>query len=330
MRSSSGNDIKHQTMVTSARFSATKCTHHLYSMWLFTFTDLKTIVGPSAAFGILNGIAMTFDSTLASPTTSSILTAHHILCRAPLVVLWVWINLLPFAIDNQRQPDAIKEDALNKPWRPIPSRRLTRDSAKRLMVFQYLIAVIASHILGSLPQCLFLILLGYLYNDLNGGDLSCVLRNFINACGYTCFSSGAMQVVISQVGGSSLCPMLALQPWAWWFVLLACIIFSTVQAQDMYDQRGDAARNRKTVPLVLGDGPARWMIAIPTVFFSWLTPFLWKTSLLGYALPVSLGTIIATRTLLIRTEEADKTTFRIWNLWIGCVYSLPMIQALHM
>ncbi|KAL8786742.1 MAG: hypothetical protein Q9195_008076 [Heterodermia aff. obscurata] len=272
---------------------------------------------------------MTFDSTLAPPTTSSILTAHHILYRVPLVVLWVWINLLPFTISNQRQPDAIKEDALNKPWRPIPAGRLTPGSAKRIMVFQYFIAVIASYLLGSLPQCLSLILLGYFYNDLNGGDLDCVLRNFINACGYTCFSSGAMQVVIGPFGGSSSSSTSTLlRPWAWWFALLACIVFSTVQAQDMYDQRGDAARNRKTLPLVLGDGPARWMIAIPTVVYSWLTPFLWKTSLLGYAFPVSLGTVIATRTLMIRTEEADRGTFRVWNLWMGCVYSLPMIQAL--
>ena len=322
--------IRHQAMTTSTRIFLTKCTHYLYSMWLFTFTDLKTIVGPSAAFGVLNSIAMTFDSTLASPTTSSILTAHHILFRAPLVVLWVWINLLPFTIGNQRQPSAIKEDTLNKPWRPIPSGRLTPDTAERLMKLLYFIAIIVSYILESLPQCLSLILLGYVYNDLNGGDIDCVLRNFINACGYTCFSSGAMQVVIGQFGDSSLYTNSALRPWLWWSALLACIVFSTVQAQDMYDQRGDAARNRKTVPLVLGDGPARWTIAVPTVFYSWLAPFLWKTSMLGYVFPVSLGTIIATRTLVIRSQEADKRTFQIWNLWIGSVYSLPMIQVLGM
>ena len=309
------------------RLLVAKCNFHLYSMWLFTSTDLKTILGPSVLFAILNSTAISlnpesFQSTCNVPTPSQILS------RAPLVIFWVWINLLPFAIDNQRQPDAIKEDTLNKSWRPLPSQRLAPEPAKRLMVLLYCIAIVTSHLLENLPQCLALIILGCWYNDFNGGDVSCMLRNFINACGYMCFSSGALEVAVGEFGTRSCQPVSMLQLWRWWYAVLACVIFSTVQMQDMYDQRGDGARNRKTVPLVVGDSLSRWMIAIPTIFWSWMTPFLWEISPLGYAFPVSLGTIVAVRALRVRTEAGDKRTFQAWNLWIGGLYSLPLIKAL--
>ena len=316
-------------MAAFARISATQCRFHIYSVWLFTFTDLKTILVPSAAFGILSSIAVSLDQHSSPHSDPNIPSTSQIIFRAPLVILWVWINLLPFAIDNQRRPDAVEEDVLNKPWRPMPSRRLTPKSARRLMVFLYCVAVISSYLLGNLPQCLALIFLGYWYNDLQGGDVSCALRNLINACGYTCFSSGAMQVALGQYGTSSHQTKSALQLMGWWYVVLACVIFSTVQAQDMYDQRGDAIRNRKTVPLVFGDGPSRWMLAIPTIFWSWTTPLLWNSSPLCYAVLISLGTIVAVRTLRTRTEVGDKRTFQAWNLWIGCIYSLPFVKVLE-
>lgn len=313
-------------MAALIRKSTYYCRFHAYSIWLFTFTDLSTILIPSSTFGILNGVAISLDKRSAS-STSHVPTSSQILSRTPVVVLWVWINLLPFAIGNQRQPDSIHEDALNKPWRPLPSRRLPPESARRLMLFFYFIAVIFSYLVGSLPQCLLLVLLGYGYNDLNGADVSCVLRQWINACGYTCFTSGAVQVAMGGYGSQSHEPESLLRPLAWWYGVLACVIFTTVQTQDMYDQRGDAARDRKTLPLVFGDGPSRWMIAIPTILWSWVTPLLWNTSPLGYIIIGALGTTITTRTLILRTEVEDKRTFQFWNVWLACIYSLPLFKA---
>lgn len=91
---------------------------HLYSLWLFTCSDLKTIVGPKTAFGILNSLCASAYGLPSKP-------AAVILSRLPLVFLWTWINLLPFSIDNQRRPKAIEEDRINKPWRPMPSGRVS-------------------------------------------------------------------------------------------------------------------------------------------------------------------------------------------------------------
>ena len=297
-------------------------TFHLYSIWLFTFSDLKTILIPSTAFGLLNSIAVFLNDQHTFSSHFQTSTVYQILRKTPLISLWVWLNLLPFNISNQRQLGSIQEDQLNKPWRPLPSQRLSHRSAKRLMLVLYSIAITASVFLGNLSQCIVLICFGYIYNDLGYSDVSWLIRNLINACGFTCFSSGAMQVAVGGYGT-------ALQLLGWWFLVIGCIIFSTVQIQDMYDQRGDAARNRKTAPLVMGDVPARWMIAAPMVLWSWITPWLWASSTAGYVTPVSLGLTIAVRTLMVRNEEGDKRTFQLWNLWLISVYLLPLIKAVE-
>lgn len=94
----------------------------------------------------------------------------EILLRAPLVCFWVWINLLPFAIDNQRQPAAILEDKHNKPWRTMPSGRMTRAQAKRLMVCLYPTAACVSLQIGGIRQCVASMALVFVYNDLNLAD----------------------------------------------------------------------------------------------------------------------------------------------------------------
>ena len=246
---------------------------HLWSIFLFTYTDLKTIVGPSSLFGLMNAFALSiYSSSSRNPPAAdfSLPPPTQILAQTPTLIFWVWLNLLPFAIDNQRQPDAIIEDALNKPWRTLPTGRLSPQAAKYLMLSSYSLAIILSIWLGNWPQCLALIVLGVWYNDLRGGDSSCLVRNLINAWGYTCFSSGAMQVAIGGRDGPS-----ALRLLGWWYAVLACVIFSTVHAQDMYDQRGDAVKNRKTVPLVIGDVKARWTIAVMMVFWSVMAPLCW-------------------------------------------------------
>ena len=140
------------------------CAFHLYSIWLFTFSDLKTIVFPSTIFGLFNGVAVALNDANTPSSHLHLPPPGRILSTMPLVVFWVWINLLPFAIDNQRQPESIQEDSLNKPWRVMPCQRLSSKAAKHLMLAFYVLAVFVSFYLETLPQCLTLILLGCWYN----------------------------------------------------------------------------------------------------------------------------------------------------------------------
>jgi hypothetical protein len=130
--------------------------YHAYSVWLFTWSDLKTIVIPKTVFGTLSALAFpVFEiDSIRPPTTNGILW------RVPLTAFWVWIILLPFVIDNQRLALSIEEDKVNKPWRAIASGRLDKSYAKILMLWLYVATIIISWCIGGLPHAFLGILLG--------------------------------------------------------------------------------------------------------------------------------------------------------------------------
>ncbi|MCJ1461162.1 hypothetical protein MMC28_011544, partial [Mycoblastus sanguinarius] len=276
--------------------------HHFYTLYLFTASDFKTILLPETAFGVFSCLS---GSLLL---TDGLSRALPILLRIPLVLLWIWVNLLPFNISNQRQQSAVLEDGANKPWRPIPSGRISLPNAKWLMWACYSVALIVSINLDCAVPCLTLIALGWIYNDLGGADYSCLVRNFINAAGFTCFASGATVVASGRV-------MLTCAAYKW-FAMIVAIVFSTVQMQDMPDQEGDSVRGRKTVPLVIGDREARWTVAAPVAFWSVLAPAFWKVSFVGFGIPLLLGIVVTKRVMVNCTVREDKLTFKLWNLWM--------------
>ena len=285
--------------------------YHLHTLLLFTASDLKTIVIPSAVFGILGSLAQLTQEPLTS--------APAVVQRAPLVLLWAWLNVLPFNIANQRQPSAIEEDSFNKPWRPLPSGRLTPKQAGALMLVGYLVAITFSIYFKGEKSCLALILLGWWYNNQNGAE-TCLVRNFINAAGYLSFVYGAFEVAMNSEARLSEKACL-------WFVLIGGIIFSTVQIQDIPDQEGDGARGRRTLPLVIGDMPTRWTVIVLVPIWSLLASAFWQLGPSGYVVPVTLSGLIAQRILFKRTVEADKTSFKIWNVWIVAIYALPFCRG---
>ena len=313
--------------------------YHLYSIWLFTFSDLKTIVIPKTAFGLCTAAAF---SVLSNNSNFQSEWLPWLLNRLPRTAFWCWINLLPFAIENQRQPSSIEEDAFNKPWRPMPSKRMHPSSAKRLSLILYCITIATSLKLGAFKQCLTLLvggesvastsswvnapvlmLPGYWYNNGGGADCSCIVRNLANAAGYISYASGATEVAL----GSSIFNVRgSLAPW---FGVIAAVVFTTVQSQDMYDQAGDSERGRNTVPLVIGDAWARWSIAVPVLIWSWACPRFWVPSVTGYVLPVVLGSIVGVRILSKRTVGDDRTTFLVWNIWMTSIYAIPLLNQLH-
>ena len=289
-----------------------------YSLWLFTFSDLKTIVGPSLVFGTANGRAITrfhLETNIAR-------TNGQIAARTPIVALWIWLQLLPFTINNQTAAGAVEEDKINKPWRTLPAGRMTIPQAKRLMLSMYCLAGVTTVLAGGVKQSISLAILGKWYNNLAGGDQNCLIRNVINACGYVCFTSGAMEVALGV-------PLPLERHLLRWFASVAAIIFSTVHLQDMYDQTGDRIRGRKTVPLVVGDGRARWTIAAAMLFWGYTCPRYWDAGIVATLSSILLASSVAARTLLLRTVVADRFTFKIWNIWMTLVFILPLVWGAY-
>ncbi|OTB03481.1 hypothetical protein M426DRAFT_263029 [Hypoxylon sp. CI-4A] len=297
---------------------------HAKTLWLFTFSDLKTIVIPSTIFGTINALAASLYGIPSAGTDP--------IWRLPLVLLWVWANLLPFAINNQRTPLSVTEDSANKPWRPIPQGRISPGQAKVLMLCLYAATPFISMLLaGGLRQSVALVFLGTWYNNFGGADEHPIIRNAINALGYLCFASGAMEVSLASsipidFSGSGSGSIL-LQ----WLGIIAGIIITTVHTQDMYDQEGDALRGRRTLPIVVGDAWARWITALSMAIWGICCPAFWGAApgSMAFIMSFGLAITVAIRTLMYRDVPNDKLTFLVWNIWVSTVFFLPICSPSH-
>ncbi|KAI2830013.1 hypothetical protein CBS147320_4070 [Aspergillus niger] len=87
---------------------------HLHSLptliWHFTKSNIPTFVIPNSAFGFLG--ALPGPALTTSPSTPSLTT---LLLRLPLVIIFNWATVLIFDLSNQRLPESIHKDRLNKP-----------------------------------------------------------------------------------------------------------------------------------------------------------------------------------------------------------------------
>ena len=285
-----------------------------YSVWLFTFSDLKTIIGPKTVFGTINALSTLAFQIPLEPRASDIVY------RIPRVMFWVWLNLLPFEIDNQRQPASIIEDRANKPWRALPSKRLSTERARRWMLVLYPCAILASLLLGGIGQCMALIFLGAWYNDFGGADRHFLIRNLINAGGYISYASGAMEVALGETLVTS--PKLIA-----WFVIIGFVVLTSVHCQDLEDQEGDRLRGRRSAPLTIGDSLSRKSIALSMSIFSLYCPWFWASTLWAYICPVLLGAIVSKRIMMSSSLREDKLNFRLRNLWIASLYCLPLLKT---
>ncbi len=261
------------TQMQSIRFN-------MNTLWLITRNDLKSIVLPETAFGIFSALSGPLLTTNDQP---SLIT---ILARIPQVILWNWMNLLIFHIANQRLPASILEDSVNKPWRALPSRRLTPDSARRLLLGVIPVVFLSTLHLGGVEETVLMKVLTWIYNDLSGADENYIVRNLINCAGFMCYSSGAT-IVAAGYGSHALNPRAHIG-----LCIVGAIIFSTLQMQDMADVEGDKARGRRTSPLVHGDGVARWSIALPVALWSVVCPWFWNLGMWGWAASLVAGGVL--------------------------------------
>ena len=293
----------------------------IHTLYLFTASDHKTFIFPQTAFGILSTLSGSFLTTYATPDFLTIVR------RIPRVILWTWLNTFIFVLANQRHPESVAEDLLNKPWRPLAAGRISSEQTKRLLLASVPLSLAIIYFgLGAAEETALLFCLTWMYNDLGRADESFVTRNLIIVVAYSLYGCGAIRVAC---GGaySPDGPAAVLVPTTYhWLAILAGVIFTTMQVQDLKDQEGDRVRNRQTAPLVLGHIPARWTVVVPVVFWSFACPLFWRLDLLGYFPPVGLGAVLATRVVRMRDWKADCTTWKSWCYWLTLLYVLPLFK----
>ncbi|OHW99273.1 prenyltransferase [Colletotrichum incanum] len=285
---------------------------HLKTLYLFTRSDVKTVLAPQIIF-IISAVL-----SCKPLTTVHHKTAGEAVQRLPLAILWIWLNLIVCGISNQRLENSVIEDELNKPWRPLAAKRLTPGQAQRLLLGMIPLTVGVSAALGGVKPTLLMMTLLWMYNDLDGSSINIWARNAINTGGIMCFSAGSLEVL----SRGELLP----KSWAW-IGLTGAAIATTVQALDFPDMEGDKARGRKTIPLLYGENVARGGLAAMVLMWSIVCPMFWELRLVFWTAPVGVGILMAALTILRRDEKSDDVVAKLWCLWMSVLYILPLFTA---
>lgn len=285
--------------------------YHIYTLYLFTCNNISDIIIPSLLFASLSAsVASKFSLGPDQDLTS-------ILVSVPKMLLWSWSNLLIFNLSNQRSAASIKEDLVNKPWRPLPSGRLAPGDASRLFHCWRPTVLLISLRLGGLAPSVSIILLSYVYDE-RGAALNPITKNLINGLGIGSYFAGPFEVVtrrsiLSGNGGAAL-----------WLLLIMAAIVTTSHAQDLRDQEGDMAAGRETLPNMVGDMNARLLAMAGIIGWTCVAASYWglgwiKGGTLGIA-----GILMAGNMLLNKTREGDMLTWRLFPLWMLSLFLMPV------
>ncbi|QKX61648.1 uncharacterized protein TRUGW13939_08800 [Talaromyces rugulosus] len=300
--------------------------YSLKTIYLFPRDDVATMIIPVTCLGTCAALSLHTRPLLLWET----------LCRIPLAVLWVWLNVLLFSISNQRSEAAMLEDAINKPWRPLPSGRITSTQARRLLFVGIPVVIALSYcFLGAVEETMICLLLTWMYNDLGGADEHFLLRNGVNSAAYFSYGCGTLRIA----GGLTLHSAWHNGVLKYWLGMASAIILTTLHVQDLKDQEGDRARDRSTVPLAVGDSLARWTITVGVLVWSILAPMYWlywapnvlpdrRIQSPAATIPCILAILVSLRVILWRDRRSDRSTYRYWSVWLMSIFALPLLAAM--
>jgi 4-hydroxybenzoate polyprenyltransferase len=267
------------------------------TLLLFTYTDYKTIFIPITVF-----------ATAAAPVSS---TLHFVRALA-----WIWVHLLQCNTSNQAH--SREEDAVNRPWRPIPAGRISEKNVALLRAFlvPFCILFSASFGLDVAAASIMLTITTIVYDEfkLAGHWLG---KNFCNIGGYVSFEIGATKIM-----GKSL----QLDDVATWAIMCSgLLIFTTIQTQDFADVAGDAMLGRHTFPMSFPKF-SRVFTMCSMIFWSVFLSEIWELGMLSSLALSSLGAYIGWRFYTLREEIDDATSYKIYNIWLALTLILPAQQ----
>ncbi|KAK7916919.1 UbiA prenyltransferase [Apiospora marii] len=296
--------------------------YHTYTIWLFSVGDLSTTCLQSVFFGVsgaasgrLTTFRTTDNGTKSSPDPT---TSTTMIGRLPWVFLYVWLCLLIHQLSNQSAVGAPEEDALNKPYRPIPAGRISQSQARYvLMPPAILIALMVSFALGVHWEAAMFIAIVYIHNDSGGGNIP-LPRQILNGAALAVLGEGALKLAAGP--GS----VVGVEGYAWTAVV-ALLVATTIQTQDFRDMEGDAARGRRTLPLVVGDMAMRWVTIGLMLLWAFFVPWLCSAGLTGYVLSGAAAGVAGFSLAVYRTPEADERSYKLWSLWFGVVGIMPWL-----
>ncbi|KAI4858743.1 UbiA prenyltransferase family-domain-containing protein [Hypoxylon rubiginosum] len=307
-----------QVFIKALGWSLRKTSLVLHILWSFIESDFVTFAIPNTAFGVFGAIASPV--LVQGPSSPIPTTTAQILHRLPYILGFNVANLLVFDLANQRAPQSVAEDRINKPWRPIPRGQVSMDQVRRLMLVSIPFVLALNYTLGVWQQGTSILVLTWMYNDLRGGD-EAFLREVLIAIAYGLFNSGSLSVAVGSGQHSLSARGVA------WVATTSGVTLTTMQVQDLKDQEGDRVRGRKTIALFLGDQVSRVSISFFVCFWSCVCARCWTLDAIPFFFIAVFAAVVAIRVLFVRSAKGDARTWRYWCFWHASLYALPLLAS---
>lgn len=150
-----------------------------------TESNIKAFVTPTVLAGMF--------AVASGGVTADIPSWGDLAIAVPKVALYIWLYDLYFDCSNQKDPGSIEEDRLNKPWRAIPSGRLSVESAETWYKCSIVILPVVALWFGALPEAIAFMLETQAYDRLGGGS-TWWGRSIINPLFFSTSQLGAIRV----------------------------------------------------------------------------------------------------------------------------------------
>ncbi|KAJ2927761.1 hypothetical protein H1R20_g9331, partial [Candolleomyces eurysporus] len=272
--------------------------YHSWTLALFTWSDIKTTLIPVSVFGL--GTAPVCPST---PISSSL-----------KAVLWLWSILLQFNLNNQTASPG--EDAKNKPWRPIPSGRISLRNAIILRWISVAYCCILSLYLRTttlIPSILFTCLV-VLYNFF-GWDENGFIKNLMNGFGYSAMALGTVLAAECSSPSESITEVFNFAKYTE-LIVFFLILVTTIHAQDFQDIEGDRETGRNTLPMMFPVlSRVTMLLFLPlwtTLVANFCNPPIWLGTLY-----LALSLIVGVRFFVYRRSQDDEWTYFAYNIWLS-------------
>lgn len=97
--------------------------------------------------------------------------------------------------------------------------------------------------------------------------------------------------------------------------LSIAIVFTTIHAQDFRDEVGDRQEKRRTIPIVM---PEAGRLSMPVGLLAWsLALGMLRLSPVIRVSLIAMGGFVGLRFYCLRTAEADKTSYLLYNVGIS-------------
>lgn len=125
---------------------------------------------------------------------ATVSSPHHNLLALPRSLCWLWFHLLQFNIANQSY--SVDEDNLNKPWRPVPSGRISVEDchAWRWRVVVFCLGLSSLFSFNVFITSAGLAALATLHDDL-GLSGHPIFKVLCNVGGYASFELGTTLII---------------------------------------------------------------------------------------------------------------------------------------